>query len=228
MCESEGVVDMIDECLVVEFTVAGNDCPVVEATKDHDVVVDETPPAHRDDERTLLYFHAEGDVQEFVGTLDGEGEIDYLQVAEGGSITQCRCLLHDGCVLRVLTTAGFMPHEIRIVDGVERFRGSVVGRDVLQEVIQTAQGLGNVKLERVTEVTAEDPAEAGLDTTIESSLTKQQREALVAALERGYFDVPRGTTATEVAETLGISKSSFLGRLKRAQRTVFEQLLAGT
>jgi predicted DNA binding protein len=47
-------------------------------------------------------------------------------------------------------------------------------------------------------------------------------------LERGYFDVPRGTTATEVAEALGISKSSFLGRLKRAQRTVFEQLLAGT
>ena len=218
---------MINECLVVEFTVAGNDCPVVEATSDHDVVVNENPPAHRDDERTLLHFHAEGEIDAFVEGLDDEDEIDYLQVAEGGSVAQCRCLLHDECVLRVLTTAGFMPHEIRIVDGVERFRGSVVGRDVLRDVIQTAQELGNVKLERVAEVTADATSETELDTTIESSLTKQQREALVAALDQGYFDVPRGATATDVAAQLDISKSSFLGRLKRAQRTVFEQLLAG-
>ncbi|WP_302082585.1 helix-turn-helix domain-containing protein [Salinibaculum rarum] len=218
---------MIDESLVVEFTVTGNDCPVVEATADNDVVVDENPPAHRDDDRTLLHFHAEGEVDEFVDQLDEEDEIDYLQVTEGGSVAQCRCLLHDECVLRVLTTAGFMPHEIRIVDGTERFRGSVVGRDVLRDVIQTAQQLGNVKLERVAEITAGRAADQELDTTIESSLTKQQREALVAALDQGYFDVPRGATATDVADQLGISKSSFLGRIKRAQQTVFEQLLAG-
>lgn len=218
---------MIDECLVVEFSVAGNDCPVVEATNDHDVVVDERPPAHRDDGRTLLNFYAEGEVGDYVGELDDQADIDYLQVAESTDVAQCRCLLHDGCVLRELTTAGFMPHEIRIVDGVERFRGSVVGRDILREVIQTAQELGNVTLERVAEVTGGELAGNELDTTIESSLTKQQREALVAALENGYFSVPRDTTATEVADQLDISKSSFLGRLKRAQRTVFEQLLAG-
>jgi predicted DNA binding protein len=219
---------MIEKALVVEFSVAGNDCPVVEATNDHDVVVDETPPAHRDDGRTLLHFHAEGEVGDYVGELDDEADIDYLQVAESTDVAQCRCLLHDGCVLRELTTAGFMPHEIRIVDGVERFRGSVVGRDILREVIQTAQELGNVNLERVAEVTGGELAGNELDTTIESSLTKQQREALVAALENGYFSVPRDTTATEVADQLGISKSSFLGRLKRAQQTVFEQLLAGS
>lgn len=218
---------MIDECLVVEFTVAGNDCPVVEATEDHDVVVDENPPAHRDDERALLHFHAEGEVDEYTEALDDRGEIDYLQVTNGGSVAQCRCLLHDDCVLRVLTTAGFMPHEIRLVDGTERFRGSVVGRDVLRDVIQTAQELGNVKLERVAELTPDANVDQGLDATIESSLTKQQREALIAALEQGYFNVPRGATATDVADELGISKSSFLGRMKRAQQTVFEQLLAG-
>ena len=98
---------------------------------------------------------------------------------------------------------------------------------MLREVIQTAQQLGNVKLERVAEITAGNTAQNELDTTIESSLTKQQREALVEALDQGYFNVPRGATATDVADELGISKSSFLGRIKRAQRTVFEQLLAG-
>ena len=218
---------MIDESLVVEFTVTGNDCPVVETTADHDVVVDETPPAHRDDGRTLLHFHAEGETDEFTESLDETAEIDYLQVVDGGSVAQCRCLLHDSCILRELTTAGFMPHEIRIVDGTERFRGSVVGRDILRDVIQTVQELGNVKLDRVSQLTAGTETDHGLDATIESSLTKQQREALVAALEQGYFEVPRGATATDVAEELDISKSSFLGRLKRAQQTVFEQLLAG-
>ncbi|MFC7059437.1 helix-turn-helix domain-containing protein [Halovenus salina] len=219
---------MIDNCLVVEFTVTGNDCPVVETTADHDVVVDETPPAHRDDGRTLLHFHTEGKTDEFTESLDETAEIDSLQVVNDGSVAHCRCLLHDSCILRELTTAGFMPHEICIVDGTERFRGSVVGRDILRDVIQTAQELGNVSLERISQLTAESTTDHSLDATIESTLTKQQREALVAALEMGYFQVPRNTTASAVAEELGISKSSFLGRLKRAQQTVFEQLLAGT
>lgn len=218
---------MIDQCLVVEFTVAGNDCPVVEATADHDVVVDESPPAHRDDGRTLLHLTAEGDIAAYAAELDDDEAIDYLHVASGDGVGQYRCLLHDGCVLRELTTAGFMPHEIRLVDGTERFRGSVVGRSVLRNVIRTARDLGNVTLERVAELGAEVDGAHELDTTIESTLTKPQREALLAALRHGYFDVPRGATATEVAEDLDISKSSFLGRLKRAERSVFEQLLGG-
>lgn len=58
--------------------------------------------------------------------------------------------------------------------------------DVLREVIQTAQQLGNIKLEWVAEITA------------------------------------GGTAENE----LGISKSLFFGRIKRAQQMVFEQLLA--
>lgn len=215
---------MIDRCLAVEFTVVGNDCPVVETTADHDVVVDEHPPAHRDDGRTLLQFYAEGEVDAFIADLDARDEIDYLQVSEREGVSQCRCLLHEACVLRELTTAGFMPHEIRVVDGVERFRGAVVGREVLRNVIQCARDLGNVKLERVAEVT-DAAGDHGFDTSAERGLTKEQRDALAAALQAGYFEVPRGATASDVADELGISKSAFLGRIKRAQRTVFEQLL---
>lgn len=216
---------MIDECLAVEFTVTGNDCPVVEATAAHDVVVDETPPAHRDDGRTLVHLYAEGEIDAYAERLDGAAEIDYLQVQDGGSVAQARCLLHEGCVLRELTTAGFMPHEIHLVDGTERFRGSVVGREVLQNVIRVAKDMGNVRLGRVAEITPETDGDNGLDASIERQLTKQQREALLAALEEGYFEVPRRATATDVADELDISKSSFLGRIKRAQQTVFTQLL---
>lgn len=58
-------------------------------------------------------------------------------------------------------------------------------------------------------------------------LTDKQREALRVAYENGYFESPRAATAEELASELGIAASSFLSRLRRAQRQLvtvaFEQ-----
>lgn len=47
-------------------------------------------------------------------------------------------------------------------------------------------------------------------------LTEPQREALVLAVERGYYDIPRGCTTVELAEELGISDQAVTERLRRA------------
>ncbi|MDL5363037.1 helix-turn-helix domain-containing protein [Halalkalicoccus sp. NIPERK01] len=52
--------------------------------------------------------------------------------------------------------------------------------------------------------------------TSQWSLTTGQRQALVTALEMGYFDVPRGATAEEVSDALGISDAALSQRLRRA------------
>ncbi len=44
----------------------------------------------------------------------------------------------------------------------------------------------------------------------------------------GYFSVPREATASDVAEELGISKSAFLERLHRAERSMFTQIFCIT
>jgi predicted DNA binding protein len=49
----------------------------------------------------------------------------------------------------------------------------------------------------------------------ESSLTQNQREAILLALEMGYFEEPREATLTEVAAELGISQPSAGGLLRR-------------
>lgn len=41
------------------------------------------------------------------------------------------------------------------------------------------------------------------------------------AFERGYFEVPRGTTVADLAAEAGVSQQAFSGRLQRAQRQVF-------
>ncbi|MFD1585409.1 helix-turn-helix domain-containing protein [Halorientalis brevis] len=58
-------------------------------------------------------------------------------------------------------------------------------------------------------------------------LTDKQREALVAAQQLGYFDVPRETTLSELADELGISQQALSKRLRRAQQTITRETLAG-
>ena len=63
------------------------------------------------------------------------------------------------------------------------------------------------------------------DETGERSLTGPQREALTAALEMGYFSVPREATAGDVADRLGVTKQAVSERLRRAMRTAARHTL---
>ena len=61
--------------------------------------------------------------------------------------------------------------------------------------------------------------------TLAGVLTERQLEAASAALEVGYYDVPRSGSLAAVAETLGIAESSASLLLRRAERSVFSTLL---
>ena len=56
---------------------------------------------------------------------------------------------------------------------------------------------------------------SGGDRDSDVRLTDEQREALAAALEAGYFAVPRRTTLGELAERLGISDTAASQRIRR-------------
>lgn len=56
-------------------------------------------------------------------------------------------------------------------------------------------------------------------------LTPEQRETLVLAYEMGYFDIPRGTTTTGLAEELDVSNQAISERLRRGYSRLVEQLL---
>jgi len=56
-------------------------------------------------------------------------------------------------------------------------------------------------------------------------LTDRQRELLLAAVDLGYYDVPRRATLTEVAEHAGIAKSTCSETLQRVERTVVREFV---
>jgi len=59
----------------------------------------------------------------------------------------------------------------------------------------------------------------------EYDLTPEQRDALVAAFSAGYFDVPRGSSAGDLASDLGISTNALSARIRRGSANLVDSTL---
>jgi len=79
----------------------------------------------------------------------------------------------------------------------------------------------DVHLELRTVYSQNADATDGID-DVHPNLTPEQREAIVLALNRGYFDVPRGTSLRSIADVLGISDTAVSYRLRRGLKTLVE------
>ncbi|MCU4750565.1 helix-turn-helix domain-containing protein [Halobacteria archaeon AArc-curdl1] len=87
-----------------------------------------------------------------------------------------------------------------------------------EALVETHERLENdditVDLSRVTDISRM--------TTGNSRLTPEQHEALTAAFERGYFQIPRQISMEELAAELGISHQALSERLRRAYGTLVD------
>jgi predicted DNA binding protein len=211
---------MIRECLAVEFSVSGDDCPLAEATRTTDASVDAQPPQLRADGYALLQFSsANGDT--LADELDDDDRVRYLHVARDDDRYNYRCLSKHPCVVHELVSAGFLADGLHYHAGDARFTGAVVGHDVLQGVLDTAGDTVGVTLERVFPLGGEDDASVA----DRWGVTPAQADALQTALDMGYFAVPRDADASDVAAELGVSKSAFLERLRRGQERLLAEAL---
>ncbi|WP_458189982.1 helix-turn-helix domain-containing protein [Haladaptatus sp. NG-WS-4] len=57
-------------------------------------------------------------------------------------------------------------------------------------------------------------------------LTERQREFISEAVERGYYDSPRGCTLVELAETFGVNQSAASGVLHRAEGRIIKEFIS--
>ena len=94
-------------------------------------------------------------------------------------------------------------------------------RERLEETLDFCQDNDlTITIERIYEMGGATDADVG-----RHQLTEDQHEALRLATKHGYYEVPRESSADELAEALGISQSTFSERIRRAQgalnRSVF-------
>jgi predicted DNA binding protein len=78
-----------------------------------------------------------------------------------------------------------------------------------------------LNVRRVHNLTAEELNDAPFE------LTDEQREALELAVERGYFEVPRRATLSDLAGDLDVSQQAVSERLRRGTNKVMRALVDG-
>lgn len=92
-------------------------------------------------------------------------------------------------------------------------------RDALAEYESFVTGTGlPFELKRLYDATAVEKADGGTGT-----LTDEQRETLLLAYERGFFDIPRRATAADLAAELDVSRQAVSERLRRGYATLVER-----
>jgi predicted DNA binding protein len=91
--------------------------------------------------------------------------------------------------------------------------------DALREEVGDCAGM---EMLRLTELT---PRRAS-QTTPTELLAEEQREALHAAVEHGYYQTPRAVDLSTLAETLDLPRSTLSYRLRRAEAQLAQQFVA--
>ncbi|RQG93003.1 bacterio-opsin activator [Natrarchaeobius halalkaliphilus] len=152
-----------------------------------------------DVEVTRLRSDGDGGVYRF----ERERDDCACEVVEGLGTPISSVRAQDGSLLISFRT-GDLEEVAVVVEGLrDRFEGVVV-----EELTRGAAGAGG------------DRAIVDLD-----ALTPRQREVLETAHEMGYFAYPKGANATEVAEELGVARSTFSEHLAAAQTKLMAAVL---
>lgn len=112
-----------------------------------------------------------------------------------------------------------LPPEYPIVVEDGRFEFEMTATREQFEAIRNGLDAAGVDYELLSLVGSETPA--GL-------LTDRQREALDAAIRLGYFEVPRECTLTDVADELGVDKSTASGVLRRGEGRIVKWFRTGS
>ncbi|RRJ29115.1 helix-turn-helix domain-containing protein [Halocatena pleomorpha] len=214
---------MISECLVVEFEIRGDDCPLAEATRRVAVPVTAQPPQLRSDGYALLRFGASNAADRLTTVLEADDRVRYLHRVLTDNGVNYRCLSKHPCVVHELVSEGLLIESLGYRNGTATVTGAVVGYDVLGGVMDRAGETVGVTLKRVYPLGVHDERERTAITQ-RWDLTRKQEQALRVATELGYFELPRNADAAAVAAELGVSKSAFLERLRRAERSILTQL----
>jgi len=129
-------------------------------------------------------------------------------------------------ISRILEAHGLMWQQpLRVVDGWEHYDALAFG-DGEQAALDALRERHPTQVVRRQTIGAEDVT-ANLFSSLAPVLeapTDKQAEALVTAHALGYYQSPRACTTTDVAATLGITRSSLEERLRGGENRVMGQV----
>jgi PAS domain S-box-containing protein len=196
------------------------------------IEIRDTIPAS--DERLVHYASvrdaspdALGDVAESSEWAAQFRQIHHTEDPPGGEV---EVGLHRQSLAQTLVTQGAVVTTDTVTDGCAEVVCDVpLGDDIGSLVTRIQDSFPETTLVSKREHTASSRSDANapgrmLGDVFENELTDSQQQVLRAAMYGGYFQSPRRSTATEIADALSLTQSTVSYHLREAQRTLFTQL----
>lgn len=199
------------------------DCPVADVSACADEPVDSVS---RSSQTT-----ADGTVVEEFGvsadaSIEGEHDVELTPVQSNDRESIYR-FERDGtadCACEIIERTGTPLSSVRAQNGslLLSFRTLELAEiaEIVDELRAYFDGVIVEELSQDHEDSSADPVVVDRD-----ELTGRQREILETAHEMGYFDYPKGANATDVADELGVARSTFTEHLAAAQTKLMDAIL---
>ncbi|MDZ7745416.1 MAG: helix-turn-helix domain-containing protein [Halobacteriales archaeon] len=167
---------------------------------------------------TLVAAVTAPSIAPIVATISEAEDILSLEIIDRhGDTAVCQLTVASAGPLEVAATAGAPPE----------FPFTVADGTVAWELTATREALADL---------ADGLTERGLDFSVteihpgddeESLLTPRQRHVVQAAVDGGYYEVPRSCSLADVADSTELSKSACSEMLRRAEQRLIRQYLDG-
>ncbi|MFB1063766.1 helix-turn-helix domain-containing protein [Natrinema sp. H-ect4] len=174
---------------------------------------------------------AEGTIVEEFGvspeaSVDGDFDVEVTPIQSNDREAIYRFERDEAadCACEIVETTGTPVSSVRAQDGelLLSFRTLELTEvaEIVDELRAHFDGVLVEELSQDHDEVSADPVVVNRD-----ELTTRQREILETAHEMGYFDYPKGANATDVAEELGVARSTFTEHLAAAQTKLMDAIL---
>ncbi|WP_049900110.1 bacterio-opsin activator domain-containing protein [Natrinema sp. J7-1] len=151
------------------------------------------------------------------------GDVTILSQTDGRTILE---ITTDDGLVTALSEHGAVIRELTVTDTVADLTVELPdGRSARSAYDLLERRYERVELVSYHETTEPTPTRESITTRLESSLTDRQLTALRKAYYANYFEWPRDVSGEELAESMGISRSTFHQHLRTAQRKLLDELL---
>lgn len=184
------------------------------------------------EDHSLLYFvtasgAAVGDVLDCVTATDAVE--DARLIRDYGDDALFEFAVSGESLATVLVERGGNVRELSAQSGVLDISGVFSQHVDVRSVVEAAEAaFPETDLRSKREVEAPNRGGVRVRETIHDRLTERQRTVLWAAYLAGYFEWPRGSTAEELATSMGVSSPTLHNHLRKAQQKLLDSAFEET
>lgn len=189
------------------------DCALSSVTDRWNVTFPVTSEEVIDDEYIRFVIDAGERLPEMIAAFERSEEITELNRTDGTRlvVTKRSC----GALPVIRGNHGMLQGWDRVNGDQRVFEMVVFRREDLRDIVAELGELGSVRLGRLTPYLEPD-----------TLLSERQSEVVTAALRGGYYEWPRETDAETLAADLGITHSTFLEHLRKAERQLLSDAIS--